>query len=399
MCARSRCRVSSKKPPVPGSPVASNLLQLPRLLRRAGIPVDAERARLLLRGLAEIDLAREGDVRAACRAMLVTHPADRAGFDEAFDLFWALLRGSRAVMPSEGRARAKNEAWAVASDAPGALSGREGTTRTLRVVASPAEVLRLRDFAAMTADERSAAARFLEDLDWSPGLRPSRRFSPVARGTALDTRATLRRSLARFGEPIELVRRGPRRKRRPLVLLLDVSGSMEVYTRLLLHMTHSLTRSWGRVEVFTFGTRLTRVTRQLRHRRPDIALARVGRSVTDWSGGTRIGDALREFNRRWSRRVLGRGAVALLVTDGWERGDPSLLAAEARSLQRAAYRLVWLNPLAGTAGYRPEAAGARALAAAADDHLAANTLDGLAAIAKLLGKAGRGRPVRRQVRG
>jgi len=382
---------------VHASPVASNLLQLPRLLRRAGIPVDAERARLLLRGLAEIDLAREGDVRAACRAMLVTHPGDRARFDEAFDLFWALLRGTRVVLPSDAPARPnKNTAWAVSSDAPPAREGRETLTRTLRVVASPAEVLRLRDFAVMSADERTAAARFLEELDWSPGLRPSRRFSPVARGADLDTRATLRRSLARFGEPIELIRRGPRTKRRPLVLLLDVSGSMEAYTRLLLHMSHSLARGWGRVEVFTFGTRLTRVTRQLRHRRPDVALARVGRSVTDWSGGTRIGDALREFNRRWSRRVLGRGAVAVLVTDGWERGEPSLLAAEARSLQRAAYRLVWLNPLAGTPGYAPEASGAIALAAAADDHLAANTLDALVTIAKLLGQAGRGRPVRRQ---
>jgi uncharacterized protein with von Willebrand factor type A (vWA) domain len=173
---------------------------------------------------------------------------------------------------------------------------------------------------------------------------------------------------------------------------------MEAYTRLLLHMSHSLIRGWGRVEVFTFGTRLTRVTRQLRHRRPDVALSRVGRSVTDWSGGTRIGEALREFNRRWSRRVLGRGAVALLVTDGWERGDPSLLASEALSLQRAAYRLVWLNPLAGTPVYAPEASGARALATAADDHLAANTVDALVTIARLLGTAGRGRPVRRQVR-
>ena len=382
------------------SPVASNLLQLPRLLRRAGIPVDAERARLLLRGLVEIDLARERDVRAACRAMLVTHPAERARFDEAFDLFWALLRGSRLVLASDGPARTnKNDAWAVASGAPLSREGHETAARTLRVVASPAEVLRLRDFAQMTADERSAAARFLEDLDWSPGLRPSRRFSPVRRGTTLDTRATLRRSLARFGEPIELVRRGPRTKRRPLVLLLDVSGSMEVYTRLLLHMSHSLTRGWGRVEVFTFGTRLTRVTRQLRHRRADVALARVGRSVTDWSGGTRIGDALREFNRRWSRRVLGRGAVALLVTDGWERGDPSLLGHEARTLQRAAYRVLWLNPLAGTPGYAPVASGARALAEAVDDHLAANTLDALVTIAKLLGQAGRGRPVRRQMSG
>ena len=378
-------------------PVASNLLQFPRLLRRSGIPVDAERARLLLRGLAEIDLARELDVRAACRAMLLTDPADRARFDKAFDLFWALLRGTRVVLPSELPARSnRSDTWAVASDAPPARGGRETTTRSLRVVASSAEVLRLRDFALMTADERAAAARFIDDLDWSPGVRPSRRFSPVPSGATLDTRATLRRSLARFGEPIELIRRGPRHKRRPLVLLLDVSGSMEAYTRLLLHMSHSLVRGWGRVEVFTFGTRLTRVTRQLRHRRPDVALARVGRSVADWSGGTRIGDALREFNRRWSRRVLGRGAVALLVTDGWERGDPSLLASEARALQRAAYRLLWLNPLARTTGYAPVAAGARALAASADDHVAANTLDALVTIARLLGQAGRGRPVRRQ---
>jgi len=361
--------------------------------------VDAERARLLLRGLAEIDMAHESDVRAACRAMLVTHPADRARFDEAFDLFWALLRGSRVVLPGEGHAPPKeDDAWAVASDAPASTGGRERTARTLRVVASRTEVLRRRDFAVMTADERRAAARFLEELDWSPGLRPSRRFSPARRGTDLDTRATLRRSLARFGEPIELIRRGPRTKRRPLVLLLDVSGSMEAYTRLLLHMSHSLARGWGRVEVFTFGTRLTRVTRQLRHRRPDVALARVGRSVADWSGGTRIGDALREFNRRWSRRVLGRGAVVVLVTDGWERGDPHQLASEARSLQRAAYRLVWLDPLAATPGYTPLASGARALALAADDHLAANTLDALATIARLLARAGHGRPVRRQAR-
>ncbi len=338
-------------------------------------------------------------MRAASRALLLMHPADRARFDEAFDLFWALLRGAHPAAPGEARSRVRQDgSWAVASDVPRSRGGRTTTTRTLRVVASPAEVLRRLDFAAMTADERSAVARFLERLEWSPGLRPSRRFVPASRGTGLDARATLRRSLARSGEPIELLRRGPRPKRRPLVLLLDVSGSMEAYTRLLLHMTHSLARGWGRVEVFTFGTRLTRVTRQLAHRRADVALARVGRSVRDWSGGTRIADALREFNRRWSRRVLGRGAVVLLVSDGWERGDPELLAAEARSLQRAAYRLVWLNPLAGTPNYAPEAAGARALASAADDHLAANTLDGLATVAALLGQAGRGRPVRRQAR-
>lgn len=154
-------------------------------------------------------------------------------------------------------------------------------------------------------------------------------------------------------------------------------------------------RGWGRVGTFTFGTRLTRITRHLRERRSDAALARVSRAVSDWSGGTRIGDALHEFNVRWSRRVLGRGAVVLLVTDGWERGDPALLECEAARLQRAAYRVIWLDPLSGTRDYSPDARGARALSAHADDHLPANTLDGLARIAVLLGRVGRGRPGRR----
>ena len=384
---------------MPSDLATRNLLQLPRLLRRAGVNVDAERSRLLLRALTEIDLAREDDVRAASRAVLVTHPADRGRFDEAFDLFWALLRGARPAAPGEVGARRRDrrpQDASVASDAPGTQRTGAAVTKRTRVMASPVEVLRRLDFTAMTAAERAAAARFLERLEWSPGLRPSRRFAPSRRRTRLDLRATLRRTLASLGEPSDLVWRAPRQKQRPLVLLLDVSGSMETYTRLLLHLSHSLARGWASVEAFTFGTRLTRVTRLLRHRRADVALARVARNVVDWSGGTRIGEALHEFNRRWSRRVLGRGAVVLLVTDGWERGDPALLAAEAKALQRAAYRVVWLNPLAGTRGYAPEAAGARAIAAAVDDHLAANTIDGLAAIATLLNaEAGRGRPVRR----
>jgi hypothetical protein len=160
--------------------------------------------------------------------------------------------------------------------------------------------------------------------------------------------------MSTFGEPAILLRRAPRPKRRPLVILCDVSGSMEAYTRLLLHMSHALGREWGRVETFAFGTRLTRITRQLRERRPDAALARVSRTVTDWSGGTRIGDALHEFNLLWSRRVLGRGAVVLLVTDGWERGDHRFLEREAVRLQRASYRLVWLDPLSGTRDYSPD---------------------------------------------
>ena len=381
---------------MPAELVTKNLLVLPRLLRRAGVHVDAERSRLFLRALAALDLGSEQDVRATARASLVMRQADLEPFEEAFALFWALLRGASLPVDDPAR-RARRDADARAAVPLALLPGASPseTPRSIRLVASPVELLRHIDFAVMTAEERAAAARFLERLEWSPGRRRSRRFRAAPRGPRLDARATIRRSLRSQGEPVVLVRRAPRTKRRPVVILCDVSGSMESYTRLLLHMAHALARAWGLVETFAFGTRLTRITRQLRERRADAALARVSRAVADWSGGTRIADALGEFNVRWSRRVLGRGAVVLLVTDGWERGDPARLAAEAARLQRAAYRLIWLDPLSGTSGYAPDAAGARALLRHVDDHLPANTLDGLVSIASLLAMVGRGRPVRR----
>jgi len=379
-----------------GDRIARDLLILPRLLRRAGINVSAERSRVYLQAIAEIDLERPDEMRAASRAALVSRHADLAAFDATFDLFWSLVRGERLSMPVPSARRPKAEAGQIEVPVGVVPSGMASAIqRTARVMASSTELLRRTDFSAMTAAERAAAARFLERLQWSPGRRPSRRFRPSRNGARPDARATMRKSLATHGEPAVLLRRAPRVKRRPLVILCDVSGSMEAYTRLLLHMSHALARGWGRVETFTFGTRLTRITLQLRERRPDAALAHVSRAVSDWSGGTRIGDALHEFNLRWSRRVLGRGAIVLLVTDGWERGDPARLEQEASRLQRAAYRLIWLDPLSGTRDYSPDARGARALSGRTDDHLAANTLNGLSRIADLLGRVGRGRPVRR----
>jgi len=376
--------------------VTRNLLMLPRLLRRAGVQVSAQRARSYLQAIAEIGLDHADDVRDASRASLVSRQTDLAPFDVTFDLFWSLLRGASlpTVVPGPRSPDAKADQIEVPlGQVPARMTPL--VQRAVRVVASPVELLRGIDFSAMTTAERAAATRFLERLRWSPGERPSRRFRAGRYGPRFDSRATLRRMLSTRGEPVVLLRRTPRPKRRPLVILCDVSGSMEAYTRLLLHMSHALARGWGRVETFTFGTRLTRITRQLRERRPDAALARVSRSVADWSGGTRIADALHEFNWKWSRRVLGRGAIVLLVTDGWERGDPGRLELEAARLQRAAYRLIWIDPLSGTRDYSPEARGARALTGHVDDHLAANTLDGLARIAELLGHVGRGRPVRR----
>ena len=376
--------------------VARNLLTFTRLLREAGVPVDATRARLALSALAELGVDHEPDVRAACRAVLVNRRTDIALFEETFDRFWALLRGG--VMPS-GRTTVRRPKGAldvaVALVAPSGRSGTSVIENTIRVVASPAEVLRRADFAAMSAAERAAAARFLDRLRWSPGLRPSRRYRPSPHGQRIDARGTMRRSLRPGGEPLALLYRARREKRRPLVILCDVSGSMEAYTRLFLHLAHGLAHGWGRVEVFTFGTRLTRVTRQLRERRADAAIVRVTRTVADWSGGTRIGEAVGEFNRRWSRRVLGRGAIVLFLSDGWERGDPDRLATEMARLQRGSYRLIWLNPLSGTRDYAPAAAGARAIVRFVDDHLASNTLDGLLQVGPLLERVGHGRPTRR----
>ena len=377
------------------SGIARDLLLLPRLVRRAGGDVNAERTRLYLRALAEVDLGVVDDVRAASRSALVSQHSDLASFESAFDLFWSLLRGGNPPsVERTGTIRGGAADRIVAARTPLPRAIAPAVRRAVRVAASPVELLRGIDFSAMSAEERAAAARFLERLRWSPGERPSRRFRPARGGSRLDARATIRKTMSTFGEPVVILRRARRPKRRPLVILCDVSGSMEAYTRLLLHMSHALAREWGRVETFTFGTRLTRVTRQLRERRPDAALARVSRTVADWSGGTRIGDALHEFNARWSRRVLGRGAIVLLVTDGWERGEPSRLDDEAARLQRAAYRLIWLDPLSGTRDYSPDSRGARALIAHVDDHLAANTLDSLMRIAELLGTVKRGRPVR-----
>lgn len=375
---------------------ARNLLVLPRLLRRAQLNVDAGRARAFLAAVAEIDVWREEDVRAAARATLVSHPADLRRFEETFDLYVDLLNGRVRSVDGGFAPRAPGERGVIGAplDAHGRDAGATGR-REPRRAASAVEMLGAKDFAKMSAAERAAAATFLERLSWSPGYRKGRRRRSSRGGTSYDLRATLRRSLRTLGEPLFLQRRRVRPKPRPLVVICDISGSMEPYVRLMLHMTHAFTRTWGRLEAFTFGTRLTRITRRLRHRRADAALSQIAGDVRDWSGGTRIAESLRAFNRVWSRRVLGRGAIVLLVTDGWERGDIGALSAETERLQRAAYRLIWLDPLVATPGYAAESAGARALAAHTDDHLAANTLNGLVGIADALAGGGRDRPLRR----
>ena len=260
------------------------------------------------------------------------------------------------------------------------------------------EVLRRKDFENFSWDELQEARVLMAKARWKLGERKTRRLRTSRRGQTLDLRRTFRRSLRTDGEPVELARRAIRRKPRPLVIICDISGSMSLYSRLLLHFVHTVSNGLENVETFVFATRLTRITRQLARRDVDVAISDVTKTVQDWSGGTRIGDALRTFNYRWARRVLGRGAVVLIISDGWDRGDVHVLAEEMARLQRNCHRLIWLNPLLGQEDYRPITAGMRTALPFIDDFLPANNLDSLFALGRALEAVDDQRPPSREVR-
>jgi hypothetical protein len=231
----------------------------------------------------------------------------------------------------------------------------------------------------------------MDELVWTLGERLTRRQRQGGKHR-LDLRRTLRRSLRHGGEILEWARREPRRKPRPLVVICDISGSMERYTRLLLHFVYGLTQGLGqRVEAFAFGTRLTRLSRHLRERDIERALSGVSRAVVDWAGGTRIGDSLKSFNYEWGRRVLGGGAVVLIISDGWDRGEPEVLAHEMDRLRRSCHRLVWLNPLLGSAEYEPLTRGMQAALPYVDDFLPVHNLASLESLARHLERLDAGR--------
>ncbi len=245
---------------------------------------------------------------------------------------------------------------------------------------SDAGALASKDFAEYTEDEIAVARLALARLSWTPGERRTRRWVS-GRGSRVDVRRALARSLRTGGEVVKLPSRRRRTRPRPLVLICDVSGSMERYSRMLLHFVHAIGQRHRRVEAFLFSTELTRITSALRFRRLDTAVTAVSRSVPDWSGGTRTGEALRQLNQRWTRRVLHGGAVVLLISDGWDRGDPHMLRDQIARLQRSCHRLIWLNPLLGTEDYAPLTRGLKAALPFVDDFLPARTLNNLADLA------------------
>jgi uncharacterized protein with von Willebrand factor type A (vWA) domain len=369
------------------SRLLDNLLIFGRVLRRAG--VDVHRGRLLdvIEALGHVNLGDRDEVYHTCRALLVHRQEQIAIFDRAFAAFWREHHEREArsgPRPDESRASAVEIEEVLPPDEFSAPSGtdeaEEDITNSGLQTWSDLGRLANKDFAAFTTDEIAEAGAALSRLAWNPGERRTRRWVR-GRGSRIDLRRAIAESLRTGGDVVKLGRRARRVRPRPLVLLCDVSGSMERYSRMLLHFAHAVTKRHRRVEAFLFSTQLTRITRQLRMPRPDDALAAVSRSVPDWSGGTRIGGAVKEFHQRWSRRVLNGGPVVLLISDGWDRGDPGELGEQIARLQRSCHRLVWLNPLLGTADYAPLTRGLQAALPFVDDFLPARTLTNLTDLA------------------
>ena len=385
-----------------------NLLHFTRLLHRLGLDVQAGRARDVAAALAHVDIGRRADFHHTLRALLVHRVEDLAAFDEAFRVFWRGPRGDRTAqdLRAMGEKR-RSGAPEYESEAPdnGGDDGGKGEGRTRHRVErmavlsySDRDSLYAKDFEHFSADELAAAERMLADLDWDLGARVSRRWT-AGRGPTLDLRRAVRANMRHGGELLDLPERRRKTRRRPLVLLCDVSGSMERYSRMLLHFVHALTGGGlqGRVESFVFATRLTRITRQLASRTADAAVPGLPRTIADFGGGTRIGDALRTFNVEWARRVRGQGPLVLLISDGWDRGEPGRLRAEIARLQRSCHRLIWLNPLLGSPDYVPLTRGMQAALPFIDDFLPVHNLASLDALARHLNRLPAHRPSRRQV--
>ncbi len=361
-----------------------SLLAFGRLLRRLGLDVHTGRMLDAIGALQHVDMRRRDEVYHTCRALLVHRREDFAAFDRAFDAFWR-HQAARA-RPVRGGEPPRSSPTAPARRDPGALDlsppeeGNEPSAAEGLRTWSTAPGVAHKDFGAFTEDEAALARAAIERLTWNPGERRTRRWVR-GRGSRLDLRRALGQSLRTGGDIVRLPRRTRRLRPRAVVLLCDVSGSMDRYSRMLMHFAHVLGGRHRRLEVFVFSTQMTRVTPELRDHQVDRAVAAASRAVPNWAGGTRIGESLRQFHRHWMRRVLHGGPVVLLVSDGWDRGDPALLREQVARLQRSCHRLIWLNPLIGSENYAPLTRGLQAALPFVDDFLPARTLNDLGDLA------------------
>jgi uncharacterized protein with von Willebrand factor type A (vWA) domain len=391
--------VSAARGDPAGGQLAAHVVRFARVLRGAGLPIGPGRIHDALRAAAEVGLERRDDLYWALHATLVSRAEHHPIFDEGFRMLWRVpeslpgaIAAFLATAPAPGSAgrdvtRRLAEALATSTGAPRSSaprSARRGPEVDARLAWSERETLRRKDFEQMSAAELREAEEAIAAMRLPAPDVPARRLRPDPRAGRIDLRATLRASLRSGQASIPLRWRSARPRPPALVAVCDVSGSMARYARMLLRFMHALAGGRERVHSFTFGTRLTNVTRHLRHRDGDAALAAVGRAVRDWEGGTRIGASLREFNLRWSRRVLGQGAIVLLVTDGLDRDDARGLAEETERLRRSCRRLVWLNPLLRYQDFEPRAAGVRAMLPHVDDFRPVHDLESLGQLVEAL---------------
>jgi len=362
-----------------------------RLLHDAGLRTGPDRLIDATAALGCVDAGSYAEVRDALRAVFVSRREEVEVFDAAFDLFWSEPSATVVARDTAQRGRALPvdpelaRRWMEVLALPSQLEARaEATDRDAASSSgwSAEELLRHRDFRDMTWEETLQVRRLLRQAPWRVAERRTRRRRAERRGD-VDLRRTMRIAARHGGEAIRLARMRRRTAQRPLVILCDVSGSMDRYSRQLLVFAHVVGHR-RRVETFAFSTHLTRITHLLRRGDVDVALDHVAAQVHDIGGGTRIGAALHEFNRAYARRVLGHGAVVLLISDGWDRGDVAELVAEMARLRRSCHRLIWLNPLIGAAGYSPDTRGMRAALPYCDDFLAAHDVDALDELGRLL---------------
>ncbi|MCV3241277.1 vWA domain-containing protein [Mesorhizobium sp. ZC-5] len=385
----------------PEGRIADNIVYFARALRKAGMRVGPASVKDAIEAVLAAGIGSRDDFYWTLHAVLVSRHEDHATFDEAFRLFWKsreliekMLAMFSPVAPDNREKQKPRAAESRVADAMFEGHNRNRAPQEIpevevdaRFTFSGNEVLRGKDFAQMSAAEIADAKRAIAELRLPFDMVRTRRFRPDPHGRRADPRAMMRSALRTGGELILPKFRSPREMHPPLVVLADISGSMSQYTRIFLLFLHALAEKRRRVHTFVFGTRLTNLTRQMRHRDPDEALENCSNAVKDWSGGTRIGDTLSEFNRLWSRRVLGQGAVVLLITDGLERDDVAGLAEEMERLKKSCRRLIWLNPLLRFDGFEARARGVKAMLPHVDEFRPVHNLNALSDLVASLGAA------------
>jgi uncharacterized protein with von Willebrand factor type A (vWA) domain len=389
---------------IDGGRLSANIMHFARCLRVAGMPIGPGKVLQALEAVEAVGIGNRRDFYWTLHAVFVNRRDQRELFDQAFHVFWRnpdilkrmmalLLPSLKADLKQEGPELSRRLAEALQPNKPKPGEGEgEQQDQEIEIDAaltwSDRELIQSMDFEKMSAAEVAMAKSVIKRMSLPIMTVPTRRFELSHLGRRADLRATMRKTLRSGGDVIDLVTKRRRERHPPLVVLCDISGSMSRYSRMLLHFMHAVTNDRDRVHTFLFGTRLTNVTRYLRYKDIDVALEKVSGAVQDWSGGTRIGTSLHEFNRVWSRRVLGQGAVVILITDGLDRDAGDGLGEEIERLHKSCRRLIWLNPLLRYEGFEPKSSGIRAIMPHVDDFRPVHNLASLADLAKVLDHVG-----------